>query len=408
MSDKTHKDTYLKSRRILEQGSVRKRRNVAADKSSEPEILYYLASDDDSNVRIDVAGNPCTPAKADRILAEDSDGDVRVELTRKIVRLMPGLGDEEAHELWQHTVEILTLLADDQLTKVRRILAEEIKNSKDVPKSIVQKLALDQEAAVAAPILEYSPLLSDLDLKEIIAAGVARGAVLSIARRRQISGDLAESIVGTLDIPAITELLANADADIRDATIDQIIDQIGEIPELHEPLAMRPNLSMRLMKRIAGFVASSLVHAMVENNDLPESAASEIISRVRKRIDNDEGDEDDDTVIAERVADFHARGMLDDEFITDGIVNHRRRLVIHALALLANAGTDSIERILESKNGRAVTALSWRAGLSMRTALAMQSKFAFIPPDRFMAAKGGIDYPLTEAELEQEMAFFLD
>ncbi len=40
-----------------------------------------------------VAANPAAAAHTNRHLADDDDDDVRVELARKIARLMPGLSD---------------------------------------------------------------------------------------------------------------------------------------------------------------------------------------------------------------------------------------------------------------------------------------------------------------------------
>lgn len=406
MTDDSQKYQYDQARKTLDEGTPEERRTLASATDADSEILYYLASDDETDVRLNTATNPSTPGLANRILAEDPDGEVRIELTRKIARLLPGLDDEEQEELWQQTVATLILLADDQLIHVREILADELKHAAGVPLALIRKLANDPEEVVSAPILEYSPLLSDQDLKEIIAAGIARGKLTAIARRQRITEELADAIVGTLEIPAIVELLANQHALIRDATMELIVEQAQGVPELHEPLALRPNLSVRTIKRIAGFVASSLVQLMIEKNDLPEKVAQGIIGRVRKRLARETTDDEDS--IAARVADFHARGMLNDAFIIEGVESKQRRAVIHALARLAGTSPGTIDKILSSNSGRAVTSLAWKAGLSMRTALSLQAQLAFVPSDKFVAARDGIDFPFTEAEMAQEAGFFMD
>jgi len=61
--------------------------------------------------------------------------------------------------------------------RVRQILAEEIKALDCVPKEVVRRLARDVEK-VAAPILEFSPLLSDADLIEILTTAHANCKIL--------------------------------------------------------------------------------------------------------------------------------------------------------------------------------------------------------------------------------------
>ena len=121
-----------------------------------------------------ISRRPHTPTG---LLGDDEDDDVRAELARKIARLMPDLSREEAVHVRDIAIEMLEKLARDQAPRVRAILAEEIKRLDCVPKTVVDRLAHDVEQIVAAPILEYSPLLSDVDLIEIIAGATAECAL---------------------------------------------------------------------------------------------------------------------------------------------------------------------------------------------------------------------------------------
>jgi len=62
------------------------------------------------------------------------------------------------------------MLLDDASPLVRQAMAEVFARSTDAPAAIVQELSLDQ-ASVALPVLEHSPLLIDADLVDIIATG---------------------------------------------------------------------------------------------------------------------------------------------------------------------------------------------------------------------------------------------
>lgn len=53
--------SYEESKRLLTDGDVEVRTELAARNDLRPEILYYLAGDECPAVRRQVAGNPCTP-----------------------------------------------------------------------------------------------------------------------------------------------------------------------------------------------------------------------------------------------------------------------------------------------------------------------------------------------------------
>ncbi len=399
---------YLAAREALERGDLKSRRKLAHGGDTHPEILYYLAEDSDAEVRRAVAGNPATPHQADSLLTADPDDEVRVELARKISRLVPGLSEQENVRLRERTLAILETLANDTLPRVRAIVAEEIKRSDVVPKGLVRKLAQDVEEIVCCPILEYSPLLNDDDLREIIAAGISEGALVAIARRDGIGEEVSDDIAATLEIPAVAALLANPSAQIREDTLDRIIEQARDTMELHKPLALRPALSVRAMKRIAGFVASALVHHMLERNPIAETVAEDILERVRERIASERVGDEEEKRLARQARKFHDRGMLDDAFVTDAIDNNRRELLIQCLAIMAEIPVKTVRDILASKSGRAVTALAWSAGLSMRTAFKMQTELALVSPSQLVPAKDGIDYPMEESELVWQLSYFTD
>ena len=409
MSDKTPKEySYDEARALVESESVGKRLDLAGNPSTPPEILYFLANDESAKVRMAVARNRSTPVLADQSLAEDPSEEVRGEIAHKVSRLVPTLSDEGTEKLRDRVFTILATLAADQLPHVRQILADELKNSADAPHGVIKTLAGDDVIEVSIPVLEYSPLLSDTDLQEIIAAGIAQEALAAIARRGYVSETLADTIANTLEIPAVAALLANKDARIRNDTLEQIVEEARKIEPWHEPLATRPNLSIRLIRRVAGFVASSLVNKMVENNDLPESFAKDLKARARARIDSAKmvDDAEDEIDYQARAVEFLRRGMLDDDFIIDQIDNKNRILLKHCLAVMADVPLEVVDKVLMSRDGNAITALGFKAGLKMRTAYDIQVRIAMVPRDKLVLARNGFEYPSTPKDMQMALSYF--
>lgn len=367
-----------------------------------PELLYFLAADATPGVRREIAANEHAPRQADLVLARDVDEEVRCELARKIARLVPDLPPEARERVGDQTLEILELLARDQLPRVRAMLSEALKHATRVPHHIVKRLAMDVERIVAAPIAEYSPLLSDDDLMEIIKGGVVTDAV---ARRAELSERVADAVAASGNLPAVASLLGNRTAQIREETLDAIIDQASETQMLHKPLVQRPDLSLRAMRRIAGFVGSALVAVLVERNKLDEETAAELGLAVRERINAPPVELDDDQSEERAKAAFRA-GVIDAEWIDDAIETNQPRLLRHGLALTAGIRPEQVGRILTSRNPKAVVALAWKAGLTMRTAIRMQLRVAQIPPPNMLNARNGTDYPLSDEDMTWQLDYF--
>ena len=400
---------YETARLALEKNQLAQRTELAGRADSPPETLYYLAGDKSANVRRMVAKNLRTPIQADEILSDDTDDEVRCELARKIARLVPGLPQDAQVRLREQMEAILEKLAHDHLPRVRQIVAEEIRQAENVPKNLVLRLANDLQNIVRAPILEYSPLLSDNDLLQIMASGIADGAMAPIAKRHHVSEPVSDAIVASLDVSAVAALLANKNAQIREETLDAIIDQAEDIHRWHKPIVMRPELPLRAVRRVAGFVASSLLNILLERDDLDldRDTVDFLKKSIRERIKTEElpeAEEDRQPGISAREA-FDS-GLLGDTEVSGAATANRSEFVIEALALKSGIPQLLTRRIFEARSGKAITALVWKAGLSMRTALDVQQSVGHVLRQDLVLPRNGVDYPMNEEEMRWQLQYF--
>jgi len=104
-----------------EEASVRL--DLAKRDDLQPEVLYFLAEDNEADVRRAVAENAATLRQADALLVNDVDGDMRISLARKIAHLAPDLNTEAQGWLQEMTLKILDDLSRDELPRVRTIIA---------------------------------------------------------------------------------------------------------------------------------------------------------------------------------------------------------------------------------------------------------------------------------------------
>jgi uncharacterized protein (DUF2336 family) len=392
---------YDQQKEMLQDSNPAQRLALASNPSARPEVLYYLASDATSQVRRAVAANPSTPVQADEVLCADVSEEVRSDLALKIARLIPDMPADEVDRVREMTLAILDRLARDQLPRVRAIIAEELKNAIEAPYDVIRRLADDVEAIVAAPVLEFSPLLSDPDFREIIAAGRATEALAAIARRRNLSADIADDLAATLDVAAIADLLANKSAQVREDTLDQLISNAADVEAWHAPLVYRPELSVRAIRRIAGFVATSLVEILAGRTGLDSEIARDLRAIVNKRINTETGRLQDEE--RTRAHKLDQRNLLDNDALDDAIETSQRDFVTEALAIRSGLSRETVQKMLKKQNPKVITSLAWAAKLSMRTGMRLQTKIAGIPPNRILNARNGTDFPMSANEMQYEI-----
>lgn len=406
---------YEKAKALAASEDPAVRLQLAKRADTQPEILYYLAVDEAEEVRRAIAENEATPAHAYLLLANDASEEVRRRLAEKVARLLPDMPADEASKAREMAIQTLELLAQDELTRIRAALSEALKSASNVPHHLVKQLALDVELIVSAPVLQFSPLLTDDDLREIVASSAQSGALTAIARRIGLSSGVSDAIAATRDVSAVASLLANDSAQIREETLDLILDAAPGNEAWHEPLVHRPNLPGKAAKRIAGFVAASLLKLLSERKDLPADALAEVRQVMERRLDvkleaEEEAAEKDEPESHTPMAEAEAKvkklikdRKLDNDAVQEAVERNDRNFVLQALVQSGRVPLSVIQKAMEARNGRLITALVWRAKFSMRTAVMIQRDIARVPPRMMLNARNGTDYPMSNSELEEQL-----
>ena len=419
---------YEKARDLAANDKPSVRRELARRSTTQPEVLYFLASDETVAVRREIAGNNATPRQADLMLAREVDESVRTGLAAKIARLAPTLASAEQDNLRRVTEEVLEVLARDEATRVRQILSEALKDVASAPHAVIKRLARDVELVVAGPVLEHSPVLSDDDLVEIINSDPVRGALSRISRRGGVNERVCDAIAKAGDDRAITELLGNDSAQIREETLDRLIDRAPEVEAWHAPLVRRPYLPARAALRLAQFVADALLNTLTERADLDPEAARAVAEAVGRRIaetgggpraggtkgDGKEGagkgngkarGKSGPTPLERAVA-LHRDGKLDEDEIAEALGRGDRAFVMASLAVRAGVQVAMVEQVVSTHSAKGVVSLAWKADLSIRMATQLQMRVAGISPRKVLPPASGKRYPMSNEDMEWQLEFF--
>ncbi|NQV84337.1 MAG: DUF2336 domain-containing protein [Rhodospirillales bacterium] len=404
--------SYHQAKEMAQDKVEEVRLELASRADIEPEILYFLTEDPSREVRRRIASNKATPVQADLVLAKDVDQDVRGDLAEKIALLAPGLSADEQDTMRRMAYEALDVLARDQVTRVRQILSEALKDVADAPPDVIRRLASDVELVVAGPVLQYSPVLTIDDLLEIIQNNSTTGILSAVAQRNEVPATLADVIAATYDEEAVALLLNNPSAQIREEMLDRIIDRAADIDPWHEPLVHRPSLPGRAAAKLARFVAHILLKALQERHDLEPEVMQEVRDLVNKRLEDESpevaGMEKTSAGEAlEKIGQLHAEGALSEAVIADMVKSGDREMTIAALAAMAGLKVGSVRSAILNRSAKGMVAISWKSGLSAKLSEILQKDLALITPSEMLRADGG-RYPLDESAMEWQLDFIKD
>jgi len=390
-------------------GDEAARVRLGSNAASPAELLYFLARDRSVTVRAAVAMNNHTPAPAEAVLANDEDDRVRAVLGRKLALIASGMGESGQIRLERVVRTLLGSLVVDETERVRAMIADVLKDLPGAPSDIIRLLAKDTAISVSEPIIRFSPLLTESDLLQLLIAPPCPGTTSAVARRECLSAAVCDAVVATANSAAIADLLRNHSAAIREATLDLLVANAKDDAMWHEPLVRRPKLSQTSMRALSLIIVDHLLGILAERADLDPSVRTELRARLDEKIaERQHGRHDPPLSSADALHQAHTlqqEGRLTEGALTEAIRSGEEQLVAAMIAVAANVAPKIVERAVSLRSAKGLISLIWRAGFSMRCAVAVQVLLARLPPRGIVGAGTNGCFPLSADEMRWQLEF---
>jgi hypothetical protein len=335
-------------------------------------------------------------------LVADESGEIDLEITRRIDRLVPHLLPEGRVQLCALTEKAIERLAHNRLPRLCELLAEEIRALDGVP---MRAVIAQELVPFAGPVLEHALLLSDSDFIDILSTALARFAILRIAHHIPHPADGTGAVALALAVPESAALLSSTVAPLREQALDKIAQHAESIADWDAKLFLRDDISQRTSRRISGFVAATLIDNLAEQHRIDAKARHHLGEQMRLRI----AAGDENLPEMSRAADFETlfrTGALNEAFVETAIQAGAKDTVVRALAFLANIKPETVERIFRARAARPIAALVWRAGLGMRVAFKIQTLLLHLPADELLPAHDGVSFPMSVDEMRMHLDYF--
>src|SRR6202171_1122354 len=304
----------------------------------------------------------------------------------------------------------LLMLLDDASSLVRQAMAEVFARSAEAPAAIVQALSLDQ-ASIAVPILEHSPLLIDADLVDIIATGNCE-MQCAIARRVNLPASVCAAIAEVGTPSAALELVENAYAELAPFSWDRIVERHGHLAAIRESMLVLEDLPAATRVALVAKLSDTLAQFVVARNWLTADRVGRIASEARDRSTMNIAARSRGHDMRGLVRHLRATGQLTAGLILRALLSGNLELFNSALSELSDMPQARVSALLQDRGGASLHALLMRAGLPESTFAAFRVALEASHETGFADTAGGaarlrrrmVERVLTHCETARQAA----
>ncbi len=305
-------------------------------------------------------------------LLSDPSGEARAETAAKIARNFSA-GDLTESE--RAVVEdIFRIMVKDAEVRVREALAQNLKENPSMPHDVAVNLAQDVDS-VSLPVLQFSEVLSDEDLVEIVRSQSAAKQV-AIAKRPKVSETVSSVLVETDNEDVVTHLVSNVGAEISEKSLQHVVESLGEAEGVQAAMVTRPNLPVTVTERLLTKVSENMKEELAKHQKLPADLATDLILQSRERATISLSDGSSEDVLEKLIRQLHENGRLTPSIVLRALCMGDLNFFEAAMARLAGVPLINMRRLIHDAGPLGLKSAFDKAGL---------------PKTHFPAARAAID-----------------
>jgi uncharacterized protein (DUF2336 family) len=331
----------------------------------------------------------------------------RAEATRALARawLISDLSDDDRAA----AEGALLMLLDDGSPLVRQAMSDVFARSEQAPPAIVQALSVDQ-ASVALPILEHSPLLIDADLVDIVATGNS-DMQCAIARRADLPSSICAAIAEVGQAAATLQLIENPGAALAAFSLDRIVERHGHLAAIREALLNRDDLPSSMRLALVAKLSDTLAQFVTARNWLAADRAARVAAEATERSTvtiaaRSRGDD-----MHGLVRHLRATGQLNPGLILRALLSGNIELFDASLVELSGLPQSRVSALVYDRGGSSLSALLARAGFpestfaAFRAALEAAHEIGFVGSIEGMTRlrRRMVERVLTQCEMDADV-----
>lgn len=303
----------------------------------------------------------------------------RIILAKRVGKFLTAENKPEDREA---VLTVARKLATDISQQVREVLAFELRVSPDLPTDLAEKIACDIES-VSSPFLEHTQALSDDQLIELLPK-LHNNAHITLARRNDLSPNLAHALVTHAEEPAVTYVVRNVDLKLKDETYSKVVERFPTNQSLMDFLSQRGDLPLNVVNMIIDIVSENCRKEMVKKYAVDDSIAEKVtktgsLDSLWTKVNSSTPQQ-----IHGFVTDLKVQNRLNHKLVLEMAERGSRPFLDSTLAIYSGRTLSEVREFLKLDNPKAFVNLMNEAGIDSTTApkyLAAVKKLNALFPD---------------------------
>lgn len=299
-----------------------------------------------------------------RVLKDENSHSEREQLFRNMAQLFSFVSDRCDDDQVAQYDEVLCQLAELVEAEARAHVARLLAPLERAPGTVVLKLAHD-DIEVARPLLEFSSVLSDDDLIDIVSH-LSEAHRVAIAGRNGLAERVGEAIVEHGDTASVVRLVRNQSAEMHRDMLEKLVERASRDAEIAADLRGRSDIDWKMLRGEIDDVAGKVLQNLGNiERQVDPIAAGKINTVVYNRIRNRAGFNAGEWKVAyNQVKGLADRKQLDERalarFARFGYGHHAAA----AIGVMLQVAPEIVVKWLAGQDYVAVTVALRAAGLS--------------------------------------------
>jgi uncharacterized protein (DUF2336 family) len=286
----------------------------------------------------------------------------RTQALQKITDLfLHGAGQfNEAHvDLFD---DVFGRLINEIEAKARSELSNRLAPVDNAPMRLVQRLAKDDDIAVAGPILQHSQRLADSDLVQI-AKTKSQAHLLAISGRHSIAEPVTEVLVNRGDQAVVRNVADNRGARLSEDAFSALLRRAEQDEALAEKVGRRSDIPQHKFRQLV-LRATAVVQQRLLASAPPEIQAEiqQVLAKVSDEVTTPPPLVREYSAAQHRIAVLRREGRLNESQIVEFAKSGRFEELVAALAHLCAVPIEVVDRLMHGDRTDPILILGKSAG----------------------------------------------
>lgn len=332
-----------------------------------------------------------------RRLLSDPSGETRAEIAGKLAIQHSILGERQR----QMAEDIFRIMVKDAEVRVRSALSQQLKENPFIPHDIAVTLAKDV-SEVALPMLQFSEVLTEEDLIEIVTSQNDDARQEAVASRAHVTSKLADVLVESGKEEVVKALVGNDGAELSDQTLNKVVEGYAGRDSVGSVLVDRANLPVTVAERLMAKVSENLRTVLSKRRNISPEMATTLLLQAREMAVL--GLTESNAEVSKLVDHLYRNGRLTPSIVLRAICMGDMLFFEDALAKLGRLSLGNAQRLIHDPGKRGFQALFRKTAIpnqfyrAMRAAVDVSREMEYDghPHDRERFSRRMIERVLTQ------------